>query len=204
MAYIGNWPTTVGFRAVNFKAIADTKQTISQSGRRVRVSVAGTRFQATLQYPNVSITQFRAIQAVATRAEGALNSFDIILPNVSDNQSGTSGTTALVSGTNAAGSSSVNITTNKNSTTILSAGDVIRFPGHNKVYMATANVTTDGSGAATVNITPNLMEAEVGDGSSAVTLDDVPFRMTLNGDIQQFKYAVNDTVTYEIDVLEEV
>lgn len=204
MAYIGTWPTTVGFKAVNFKAISDTKQTVSQSGRRVRVSTAGTRFQATIQYPNMPINLWRPIQAVAVRAEGPLNSFDITLPNISNNQSGTSGTTALVVGTNAAGSSTVNISTNKNSQTILAAGDVIRFPGHNKVYMVTANVTTDGAGAATVNITPNLIQAEIADGSSAVTVDNVPFRMTLVGDIQQFKYAVDDTITYEIDVLEEV
>ena len=204
MAYIGNWPTTVGFNAVNFKAISDTKQTISQSGRRVRVSVAGTRFQATIQYPNMPVNLWRPIQAVAVRAEGPLNSFDITLPKVSENQSGTSGTTAIIVGTNVAGSSSVNISTNKNSTLILAAGDVIRFPGHNKVYMVTANVTTDGSGDATVNITPNLISAEVADGSSAVVLDDVPFRMTLNGDVQQFKHAVDGTITYEIEVLEEV
>jgi hypothetical protein len=70
--------------------------------------------------------------------------------------------------------------------------------------MLTADATTDGSGAVSVAITPNLIEAEVGDGSTAVTLDDVPFRMTLSRDIQEYKYATDGTVSYEIDIIEEV
>lgn len=204
MAYIGTWPSTIGFRTVNFKAVSSTKQTTTQSGRRIRVSTAGTRFSTTIQYPRMALANFKPIQAVATRLEGPLNSFDIILPSVSENQSGVTGIIATVDGTNAAGSSSVNIATNKNSQTIMKAGDVIRFPSHNKVYMLTADATTDGTGDVAVAITPNLIEAVDDDGSSTVTVDDVPFRMTLTGDIQEYKYATDGTVSYEIDIIEEV
>jgi len=204
MAFIGNWPSTIGFRTVNFRAVSSTKQTTTQSGRRIRVSTAGTRFSTTIQYPRMALANFKPIQAVATRLEGPLNSFDITLPSVSENQSGVTGITATVDGTNAAGSSSVNIATNKNSQTIMKAGDVIRFPSHNKVYMLTADATTDGTGDVAVAITPNLIEAVNDDGSSTVTVDDVPFRMTLTGDIQEYKYATDGTVSYEIDIIEEV
>lgn len=204
MAYIGTWPSTIGFRTVNFKANSSTKQTVSQSGRRVRISTAGSRFSATISYPNMSLANWKPIQAVATRLEGPLNSFDITLPSISENQSGVTGITATVDGTNAAGSSSVNIATNKNSQTIMKAGDVIRFPSHNKVYMLTADATTDGTGDVAVAITPNLIEAVNDDGSSTVTVDDVPFRMTLARDIQEYKYATDGTVSYEIDIIEEV
>jgi len=204
MAYIGTWPSTIGFRTVNFRAVSSTKQTTTQSGRRIRVSTAGTRFSTTIQYPRMALANFKPIQAVATRLEGPLNSFDITLPSVSENQSGVTGIIATVDGTNAAGSSSVNIATNKNSQTIMKAGDVIRFPSHNKVYMLTADATTDGTGDVAVAITPNLIEAVNDDGSSTVTVDDVPFRMTLTGDIQEYKYATDGTVSYEIDIIEEV
>ena len=203
MAYIGTWPSAIGFRAVNFRANSTTKQTTSQSGRRIRVSTAGTRFTATIQYPRMALADWKPIQAVATRLAGPLNSFDIVLPSISENNSGVTGITATVDSTNAAGSSTVNISTNKNSTTIMKAGDVIRFPSHNKVYMLTQDATTDGSGDVAVAITPNLIEAVNDDGSSTVTVDDVPFRMTLARDIQEFKYATDGTVSYEIDVIEE-
>jgi hypothetical protein len=86
----------------------------------------------------------------------------------------------------------------------MKAGDVIRFPSHNKVYMLTADATTDGTGDVAVSITPNLIEAVNDDGSSTVTVDDVPFRMTLARDIQEYKYATDGTVSYEIDIIEEV
>ena len=69
--------------------------------------------------------------------------------------------------------------------------------------MLTQDATTDGSGDVSVEITPNLIEAVNDDGSSTVTVDDVPFRMTLTGDIQEYKYATDGTIAYEIDVIEE-
>ena len=200
MAYIGTWPSTVGFRTVNFRALSATKQTTTQSGRRIRISTAGTRFSATIQYPRMSLTNWKPIQAVATRLQGPLNSFDVQLPSISENSSGVTGITAT-SSVASAGASTVTLATNKNSQTIMKAGDVIRFASHNKVYMLTADATTDGSGNVDVAITPSLVEATT---SASATVDDVPFRMTLANDIQEYKYATDGTIAYEIDVIEEV
>ena len=200
MAYIGTWPSTVGFRTVNFRALSATKQTTTQSGRRIRISTAGTRFSATIQYPRMSLTNWKPIQAVATRLQGPLNSFDVVLPSISENSSGVTGITAT-SSVASAGASTVTLATNKNSQTIMKAGDVIRFASHNKVYMLTADATTDGSGNVDVAITPSLVEATT---SASATVDDVPFRMTLANDIQEYKYATDGTIAYEIDVIEEV
>ena len=200
MSYIGTWPATVGFRTVNFKALSQTKQTTSQSGRRVRISTAGTRFSATIQYPRMSLTNWKPIQAVATRLNGPLNSFDIVLPSVSENTSGVAGITAT-SSVASAGASTVTLATNKNSQTIMKAGDVIRFASHTKVYMLTQDATTDGAGSVDVAITPNLIEATT---SASATVDDVPFRMTLANDIQEYKYATDGTIAYEIDIIEEL
>jgi hypothetical protein len=204
MAYVGFWPTTVGFRAVNFKNESTTKVTTSQSGRSIRVSVAGSRFSATVQYPSISINNFKPIQAIATRLKGPLNSFDITLPSVSFNSNGSGyGLTATVNDSAAvAGDTTINISTNKNSQIILYAGDVVKFASHTKVYMVTGNVTTNGSGGASLTIEPALFES-VTDGSS-VTVDAVPFRMRLVRDIQEFKYATDGTANYEIDMIEEL
>jgi len=202
MAYIGTWPSTVGFNTVNFKTNTNTRQTISQSGRRIRVSTASSRFSATIQYPPMTLANWKPLQAVATRLQGPLNSIDVVLPSVSENSSGVTGTTATVNGAASQGASTVTLATNKNSSTILKAGDVVRFASHTKVYMLTADATTDGAGAVTIAITPNLFE-DVAD-TSSVTVDDVPFRMTLERDIQEFKYATDGTVSYEIDVVEEL
>lgn len=201
-SYIGTWPSTPNFRSVNFRSVSNTRITETQSGRKLRSSTAGTRFSATIQYPNMTVADFKNIQNVATQAQGPLNSFDIVLPSISETNSTVTGTTATVDGTFGAGSNSIDIATNKTSSVILKAGDVIRFASHTKVYMVTADVTTDGSGNATVVIAPNLFQGIVD--TSSITLTDVPFRMILAGDVQEFKYAVNGFVTYEIDVIEEL
>lgn len=201
MAYIGSWPEDVDFSTVNFKAQSVTKQTVTQSGRRLRFSVGGTRFAATIQYPPMTLANWLPIQAAVTRSQGPLNSFDIKLPKISENQSGVTGITATVTGDTAAGSSSVVLATNKNSTTILLAGAVVKFAGHNKVYMLTSDATTDVGGAVTLNITPNLIEGITN--GAVCTLDDVPFRMTLSNDVQQYQYATSGLVSYELDVIEE-
>ena len=204
MAYVGNWPTTIGFKATNFKAVSDTKVTTTQSGRSIRVSTAGSRFAVTVQYPPMVVGNFKPIQAIATRLQGPLNSFDITLPGgISDNSNGTGyGLTATVDGATSAGATSVNVNTNKNSETIFYAGDVLKFASHNKVYMVVDNVTTDGTGAGTINITPSLFE-DITD-TSSVTVNAVPFRMRLERDIQEYRYATDGTVTYNIDMIEEI
>ena len=201
MAYLGTWPSTVGFQATRLQAIANTKQTVSDSGRRIRISTGGSRFGATIKYPPIPLANWLPIQALATRCQGALNSFDIVLPTISENSRNHSATTTAAA--TSAGASTVALTSSGvNNTQIFNQGDVIRFASHTKVYMLTANATTNGSGQVTVSITPNLFEDVAG--SSAVTVDDVPFRVTLVGDVQEFKYNNNDTISYEIDILEEI
>jgi hypothetical protein len=204
MAYVGTWPTTVGFKTMNFKTVSNTKMTTSQSGRTIRVSVAGSRFSVTIQYPQMTSQDMKAIQAIATRLKGPLNSFDITLPFISYNSNGAGyGLAATVNDASATqGSTAITIATNKNSQTVLYAGDVVKFASHNKVYMVVTDVTTNGSGAGTLNIEPALFEDVAN--SSTITNNAVPFRMRLERDIQEFKYSTDDTATYELDMIEEL
>ena len=202
MAYIGTWPSSVGFRTVDFKSISKTKITETLSGRKLRFSSAGTRFSATIRYPRMSVADFLPIQAIATQAQGPLNSFDIVLPTISDNSTAYGSATVTVDGNQSAGDSTIQVSTNQTSQTILKAGDVVRFASHTKVYMLTSDVTTDGAGDATLNITPSLFEDIVN--NSTVTIDSVPFRMIMNNDLQVYKYGTDGYQSYEIDVVEEL
>jgi hypothetical protein len=38
----------------------------------------------------------------------------------------------------------------------------------------------------------------------AITSTNVPFRMILNGDVQEFNYRTDELVEYEIDVIEAI
>lgn len=207
MAYVGTYPTTPSFSAVNFKVNSTTKETVSESGRRIRTSVAGTRFSATLKYPPIKVEDFMSVQAFIAKCQGPLNSFDLVMPTISHSRSGFLGTIE-VDGNQSAGDSTITVTaydtdsTVAESKTILKAGDVIRFASHTKVYMVTQDIVTDASGDATIDITPSLFEDIVT--ATQVQHLAVPFRVTLTNDLQEIKYSNNGFVAYEIDVLEEL
>ena len=68
-----------------------------------------------------------------------------------------------------------------------------------------AGVTTDGGGAATINIEPALITAISADSAAGfITTDNVPFRMILNNDIQELGYRVDGLIDYELDVTEVI
>jgi hypothetical protein len=71
--------------------------------------------------------------------------------------------------------------------------------------MVTETVTTDGSGNGTIYITPNLIQ-NVGFDSAGdtITVNNVPFRMILTNDIQEFGYRNDGYVSYEIDIEEAI
>lgn len=201
MAYIGSWPTSPGFQSVNFKQLTVTQKTETVSGRIIRNTNSTTRWTGTMSYPPMTLSQWRPIQAKLALCQGALNEFDIILPKVSENQSGnTSGLTVTVTGAHTAGDTTIVVASNKPTTTILVAGDVIRFAAHTKVYMITTDINTDTAGSAILNIQPGLVENL--SNSEAVTIDNVPFRMILSNDLQEYNYGLDGTISYELDIEE--
>ena len=208
MAFIGNWPSTQGFRSVDFETITATRVTETQSGRAIRLATASSKFGVRIQYPRVFPAEFRPIQAFASQAQGSLNSFDIVLPKISQTQGDYPTQTMFVTAAQSVGDTAIAVSTNAgNSITVLKAGDVVRFENHTKVYMLTADATTNGSGQATLNITPPLntaIEDDSAGGNTSVTVNDVPFRMFINGDVQKFRYSLDGSTTYDFRLIEDI
>ena len=203
MAYIGNFPSSPGFTSANFRQNTLTKTTQTQSGRSIRITNSTTLWRATLAFPPMTQAEFRPVQAFIALAQGPLNEFDIVIPTVSQSQAALAGSlVASVDGdsasANVAGDTTININTNLASSNALKAGDVVRFQNHTKVYMVTADVNTDSNGNAIMNIQPALVESV--SNAETITTNNVPFRMHLVNDLQEFTYNTNQLVNYEIDV----
>ena len=204
MAYIGNWPTSPGFQGVNFKQESNTLMTKTVSGRSIRSSVGTLVWSGTLRYPIMNQTEFRPIQALIALAQGPLNEFDIIIPTISTPQGLNASimTTCTVNGNHTAGDTTIDVATDINTNNILKAGDIIRFANHTKVYMCTTDVNTDAGGQATINIQPALIENLTS--GEVVTYNNVPFRMHLTNDLQEFAYRTDNLVQYELDLIEAI
>lgn len=205
MANIGTFPSSPGFSSIGFQQNTTTKSVQTQSGRSVRATNATTLWSGTLTFPPMTQAEFRPIQAFIALAQGRLNEFDIVIPTISESQATLAGSLVASvdgdsSGANNAGDTSININTNLASSNALKAGDVVRFQNHTKVYMVTTDVNTDANGNAIMNIQPALVEAV--SNAETITTNNVPFRMHLTNDVQEFEYGTNQLVNYEIDVRE--
>jgi len=207
MAYIGNFPSSPGFTTANFRQNTVTKTVQTQSGRTVRASNATTLFTGTLAFPTMSAAEFRPIQAFIALSQGKLNEFDIVIPvvsqSISANRAAVDGNVTVETdsaGNHSVGDTTIKVQTPLNSNNVLKAGDVIRFANHTKVYVVTTDCNSEANGEAIINIQPGLVES-VSNGE-AVTTNDVPFRMILDNDIQEFSYTTEQYTNYEIDVRE--
>lgn len=201
MANLGNYPSTPSFNGINFNIRTQTQQTTSLSNRTFRNAVGTTQFTVTASYPTMTRTEFKPVMAFIAQCRGPLNEFDIQIPEISEATGTVSGSLTQVNGTHAAGDSTIDVDGLAASTTVLKAGDVIRFENHTKVYMLTADLTSDSSGEATMNITPGLITGL--SNNELVTIDDVPFRMRLANDVQEMSLGLEQFFTFEVD-LEEV
>jgi hypothetical protein len=80
------------------------------------------------------------------------------------------------------------------------AGDFLKFAGHTKVYMVTADAASDGSGLASVSIEPALI-ATLADGE-ALTTSNVPFTVALASDSLDSSLSPGGFYSLDIDLVE--
>lgn len=73
-------------------------------------------------------------------------------------------------------------------TGLLMPGDFICLVGHEKAYMVTAQVNTNGLGQATIPVTPNIRKA-IGAGVSIKSGADALFNMALKTDVQKLNLS---------------
>lgn len=175
----GTLPTTCP-DSVRVRHQAPTMFSESHSGAQQSRTRMAQRWLIELTYQSLSRGDSAALQAFAVSQRGRFDTFDMVVPG-HETPIGVGGGTPQVVGAVAAGLRSIPVDGCPVSTTgWLKAGDVVKFAGHTKVYMLTADADSDGSGAATLTIEPGLRTALVD--NDAVTTTAVPFRVRMTGD----------------------
>jgi hypothetical protein len=138
--------------------------------------------------------EFAPLFAFSVAQKGQYQTFTYQPPIYSDT-SGTATGTLLVN--NASGYSVGDSTVATDGLTgTLKAGDFIKFAGHDKVYMLTAD------GSTTLTIEPPLNDTVADD--EAITYNDVPFTVAFVNDSQSFGRGAADLHDFSISLVEIV
>jgi hypothetical protein len=201
----GSFPTA-GFTTMEFKSNTQTRTTQTLSGRVQRAQINSQYFSFKLVSPPLTRAEYMPIMAFIMKQGGKFDSFTVIPPSISSTRGTASGTTTvadIVSSdfSTAATSSTVPITNDGVSSGTLKTGDLIKFSNHDKVYMLTDDVNLDGSTIVGLPIFPSLRTAV--SSSTTVQYNNVPFKVFLTSDVQQFNVGNQNLFQYEINVRED-
>ena len=195
----GTFPTSPAFNSLNVKSVQHTYVSRALSGRRQVRQLGGQFWKMTATFPPMTRAQFAPFYAFVVKQRGRYESFTIVPAVVSTGQGSPAGT-PLVNGASQTGRSLVTDGWNA-SIAIFKAGDFLKIAGNDKVYMCTADVSSDGSGNATIAIEPALVASPADD--AAITHSSVSFTVALTSGIQEFSTDTSGLYSYELD-FEEV
>ena len=187
-----SYPVTPKFSAVNLESDSPTLFSETVSGRMQSRKIGGQKWKFSAAYAPMTRAQFQPVWAFVVAQQGRHGVFTVI-PTELSNTNGTASGSVLTNATGAIGDESIAV---DGLTGDLKAGDFIKFAGHDKVYMLTA----DRSGVGSISFTPGLI-ADVPN-NEQVVYNDVPFTVRLANDIQTYNTGVGNLFEYEVDFVE--
>ena len=155
----GAFPITKKPRVFNFVSNRPNSTAYTLSGKRSVKQFAAQYFSFSVQMPPMKQTDFQQYYAFLVKQKGSFEDFTFEYPL--DNLGADKGETdILANGVHAIGDSTIAMDGFSVSTDdVLKGGDLIKFSGHNKVYMVTGDANSNVSGQATVSIEPPLQVA---------------------------------------------
>ena len=178
----GSFPTNPAPSALKIQSYQPTRVSLSHNLRRSVRTNGAQRWVITADWVGLTRVQFAPIQAFVLAQRGQWDTFTAALPAHKLPQGVATGT-PLVNGANQQGRSLATRGWTANLAGVMKAGDFLGIAGQTKVYMVTADASSDGYGNATLVIEPALM-AVPADGSSLV-IRNVPFTLALSSDTQE-------------------
>jgi hypothetical protein len=193
----GTYPASPSFNAINFKINTPTLVTQTNSGKSRRVGMRHSYYSFTVKYSAITRFDYGPIAGFIAQQYGGLESFQIVLPELSYSKVGNqTSTTVTTSAANLAGVDHVAITGVGTGKNLLRAGDFFKFSNHSKVYMCTTTWTT----GQPLYFSGSLVQ-DVPSGTSLV-INAVPFTVILENNVQQFDTGVGGITQLSLDMRE--
>jgi len=196
----GTFPTSPAPSSVEIQSIEPNLVSVAQNLQRQVRTRGGQRWVLKVSYAPLTRAEFAPIYAFAMAQRGQFETFTFTPPVISVSQ-GITSQNPVVNGALALGVSSASIDGLSASTNgIIKAGDFFKFSGHNKVYMATADMNSASNSTATLAFAPNLLNA-VAD-NETITFASVPFVCSFVSDITTFSTNTSATFSLSFELVE--
>jgi hypothetical protein len=198
----GQFPTSPNFRSLNFKDNRPTLVNQTLSGKKQVRQIGSQYFSFTVQMPPLQQEKSQEVFAFLQKQKGSFEDFTIVAP-LDNLGAGKSETDIQVVGAHTSGDASIALDGfTANQTGALKAGDLIKFANHSKVYMVQSDIDSDGSGALTVLISPNLV-ASLAD-NEAVTVNKPSFTVYLENNEIMYSTDASGFYSISFDVREVI
>ena len=196
----GTFPTSPAPNSVEIQSLEPNLVSVTQNLKRQMRSRGGQRWSLKVSFPPLTRSEFAPIYAFAIAQKGQFETFTFTPPVVSVSQGDTS-ESPVVNGALAVGVNTASLdglTASKSY--IIRAGDFFKFSGHSKVYMATADLHSDGSNAGTLTFAPNLQSSVAN--NETITFASVPFVCSFTTDITSFNTDTSNLYALNFELVE--
>jgi len=191
------YPLSPTFNAVNFKINTPTMVTNTISGKSRRVGMGHSYYTFTVSYSSLTRYDYGPIAGYISQLYGPMETFEIILPELSYSKVGNQTTAAVTtSAAVLAGVDDVAITGVPTGQNLLRAGDFFKFSNHSKVYMCAVTWTAGNP----LYFSGSLVK-DVPSGTSIV-YNAVPFTCILDNNVQEFNVGVGGITQLQLDLKE--
>ena len=196
----GTFPSTPTPESIEVQSIEPTLVSVTSNLTRQVRSRGGQRWGFSVRFAPMERASFDPIFAFSLAQRGQYETFTWV-PTTIGTTRGETGESPVVDGAASVGASSCSVDGLTVSTSnILRSGDFFKFSGQNKIYMCTADLTSDGSGDATLSFAPKLATAVAN--NETITINSVPFNVSFSSDIRSYSTNATSYYSYEVELVE--
>jgi hypothetical protein len=197
----GTYPFNPQFQAVNFKINTPTISSQTMVGKTRRVGMGVSFYTFSAKYNSVTAFDFGPVTGFLAKQYGQLESFQIVLPEISYSKStNPPSTTPQTSASLPAGNNSITLSNCGASKAVLNAGDFFKFANHTKVYMCVEDCVSSAGGTATLYFSASCVAAVPS--GTALTITAVPFTVMLDNEVQEYSVGTGGISTMSVDFRE--
>lgn len=195
----GTLPTAINPSTVTIHSVQPTRVSTAHSLKRQARTNSVQRWALSFGYtllPRSIVMQFYGF-LIGNR--GQADTFTTIVPGHTAPLGSWAGSPVVGAGSQT-GTSIALAGFTASQTGVAKAGDFLKFAGHTKVYMVTADANSSGTGTATLSIQPALLVSPAA--SEAITFSNVPFTVALAGDSLDTGIQAGPLYSFNIDMVE--